>query len=174
MMTSSNGNIFRVTGPMCGEFIGHWGIPLTKASDAELWFFDLPWINGWVNNREAGDLRRHRTHNDVSVMIDITQGWGVLHLTKVHVIYPFCSMSKIKSRAQLCCGYIWESFSRTKTLNVDLLMDTELKRCLNMVDLTALGKPEHNKSSIDKWSALVQIMAWHGANDWKLSTPITA
>ena len=26
------------------------------------------WINGWVNNREAGDLRRHRTHYDVPVM----------------------------------------------------------------------------------------------------------
>ena len=23
------------------------------------------WINGWVNNGEAGDLRRHRTHYDV-------------------------------------------------------------------------------------------------------------
>ena len=27
------------------------------------------WINGWVNNREAGDLRRHRTHCDVIVML---------------------------------------------------------------------------------------------------------
>ena len=27
------------------------------------------WINGWVNNREAGDLRRHRGHYDVNVMI---------------------------------------------------------------------------------------------------------
>ena len=26
------------------------------------------WINGWVNNREAGDLRRHRSHYDVTVM----------------------------------------------------------------------------------------------------------
>ena len=26
------------------------------------------WINGWVNNREAGDLRRHRAHNDTIVM----------------------------------------------------------------------------------------------------------
>ena len=25
-------------------------------------------INGWVNNREAGDLRRHRAHYDVIVM----------------------------------------------------------------------------------------------------------
>ena len=26
------------------------------------------WINDWVNNREAGDLRRHRAHYDVIVM----------------------------------------------------------------------------------------------------------
>ena len=34
MMTSSNGNIFRVTGPLNSLWI-----PLTKASDAELWCF---------------------------------------------------------------------------------------------------------------------------------------
>ena len=69
-MTSSNGNIFRVTGPLCGEFTGHRWIPLTKASDAELWCFlwSAPWINGWVNNREAGELRHHRAHYDVIVM----------------------------------------------------------------------------------------------------------
>ena len=27
------------------------------------------WINGWVNNREAGDLRPHRGHYDVNVMV---------------------------------------------------------------------------------------------------------
>ena len=26
------------------------------------------WINGWVNNGEAGDLRRYRAHYDVIVM----------------------------------------------------------------------------------------------------------
>ena len=39
MMTSSNGNIFRVTGLLCGKLPGHRWIPLTKASDAELWCF---------------------------------------------------------------------------------------------------------------------------------------
>ena len=41
MMTSSNGNIYRVTGPLCGEFTGHRWIPLTKASDNMYVFFDL-------------------------------------------------------------------------------------------------------------------------------------
>ena len=31
------------------------------------------WINGWVNNRETGDLRRHRAHYDVTVM---ENGWN--------------------------------------------------------------------------------------------------
>ena len=26
------------------------------------------WINGWVNNREAGDLRHHRAHYDVTLI----------------------------------------------------------------------------------------------------------
>ena len=39
MMTSSIGNILHVTGPLCREFIGHQWIPLTKASDVELWCF---------------------------------------------------------------------------------------------------------------------------------------
>ena len=30
------------------------------------------WINGWVNNREAGDLRRHSGHYDVNVMTSLT------------------------------------------------------------------------------------------------------
>ena len=143
MMTSSNGNIFRVTGPLCGDFTGPGEFPtqrpVTRSFDV---FFDLrlnkrlskhswgwwfeklsyslwrhhnvwtshddvikwkhfprywpfvreihrspmnsphkgqwrgalmyslicAWINGWVNNRETGDLRRNRAHYDVNVM----------------------------------------------------------------------------------------------------------
>ena len=69
MMTSPNGNIFNVTGHLCGEFTGHRWILRTKASGAELWhFFICAWINGWVNDREAGDFRRHRPHYDIIVM----------------------------------------------------------------------------------------------------------
>ena len=66
MMTSSNGNIFRVTGHLCGEFPGEFPTqrPVTRSFNV---YFDLR-INGWVNNREAGDLRRHHAHYDVIVM----------------------------------------------------------------------------------------------------------
>ena len=33
-----------------------------------LMFFICVWINGWVNNGKAGDLRRHRAHYDVTAM----------------------------------------------------------------------------------------------------------
>ena len=61
---------FPATGSLCGEFTGHWWLSLTKTSDAKLWVFSLTcsWINGWVNSREAGDLRRHRAHCDVIVI----------------------------------------------------------------------------------------------------------
>ena len=38
------------------------------------------WINGWVNTREAGDLRRYRAHYDVSVMAHCPQmGYMGMH-----------------------------------------------------------------------------------------------
>ena len=77
IMTSENGNIFRVTGPWCGEFTGHGWIPRTKASHAKLWCFvwSAPWINGWVNTREAGDLSHHRALYDVIVMLITAWKW---------------------------------------------------------------------------------------------------
>ena len=67
-MTSSNGNIIRVAGPMWGESTGHRLIPLVKASDAELWFLIWAWKNNWANSPDAGDLRRHHAHYDDIVM----------------------------------------------------------------------------------------------------------
>ena len=61
MMTSLNGNIFRVT----GHFLREIHRSLTRSFAI---FFDLR--SEWTVelNREAGDLRRHRTHYDVIVM----------------------------------------------------------------------------------------------------------
>ena len=43
--------------PHIGQWRGAFMFPLICA-----------WINAWVNNREAGDLRRYRDHYDVNVM----------------------------------------------------------------------------------------------------------
>ena len=44
MMTSSNGNIFRVTSPLCGEFTGHEG----QGRGALMFSLICTWTKGWV------------------------------------------------------------------------------------------------------------------------------
>ena len=50
------------------------------------WLFSLicVWINGWVNNREAGDLQRQRTHNDAMVMAAIVSPHHTFKMTTSH------------------------------------------------------------------------------------------
>ena len=50
--------------PVTGEFPAQRSV--TRSFDV---FFDLRLNKGWINNVEAGDLRRHRTHYDVTVML---------------------------------------------------------------------------------------------------------
>ena len=74
-------------------------IPHTKASDAGLWCFCLicVWINGWVNNREAGDLRRYRGHYDVIVMFLRLQKHHI-PMALAHPLHPIKSRSRNKRR----------------------------------------------------------------------------
>ena len=45
------------------------------------------WINRWVNNREAGDLRRHRAHYDVVVMGNTaSQNWQILQCNHIDIV----------------------------------------------------------------------------------------
>ena len=67
MMTSSNGNIFRVTGHLYGEFTGPLWIPAQRPVTRCFDVFCV-WINGWVNSREACDFRHHRSYYDITVM----------------------------------------------------------------------------------------------------------
>ena len=55
--------------------------PVTRSFDV---FFDLP---GWVNNREASDFRRHRTHYDVTVMKYEVRTCGHYCCVKCHWSY---------------------------------------------------------------------------------------
>ena len=49
--------------PVTGEFPSQG--PVSRSFDVS---FDLRPKNGWVNNGEAGDLRRYRAHYDAIVM----------------------------------------------------------------------------------------------------------
>ena len=67
--TSSNGNIFRVTGPLCGESTGHRFLaqrPVTRILDVSLDLRLNKHLSIW-----GGDLRRYRAHYDVTATADL-------------------------------------------------------------------------------------------------------
>ena len=83
MMTSSNGNLFRVTGPLCGEFIGPGAFPaqrpVTRSFDVS---FDLrlnkrlskqPW--GWWFEMISSSLWRHCNALYCPVFSDLCFVW---------------------------------------------------------------------------------------------------
>ena len=99
MMTSSNGNIFRVTGPLCGN-------PPVNSPHKGQWHGTLMFslisarTNGRANNRDAGDLRRNRVHHNVTVM------WQNLH-----IMHPITN-----SHSFVMCWFvaiIWPVLSRS-------------------------------------------------------------
>ena len=64
-MTSSNRNVFCVTGPLRGESTG--GFPSQRPV---MLFLICAWTNGWANDRDADDLRRHRAYYDVTCVAE--------------------------------------------------------------------------------------------------------
>ena len=66
MMTSWNGTVSALLA-ICA---GNSPVPVEFPAQRPVSQFSLiyVWINGWVNNREAGDLRRNSAHYDVIVM----------------------------------------------------------------------------------------------------------
>ena len=118
MMTSSNGNIFRITGfyvrgihrwPVNSPHKGQW-------RGALMFSLICIWINGWVINREAGDLRRYRAHYDVTVMKAETPGcqrWRILTSSKFTLmLLIWCyNHNKTKHTRAVCnfmgCTHIW-------------------------------------------------------------------
>ena len=97
------GNIFRITGPLYGEFTGHRWVPLTRSSDAELCFFSLicAWINSGENNREVDHLRRHLANYDVIVM-------GSCHDPNIFVT----------GGTRSCCTWLWQPMVPSLLVNV--------------------------------------------------------
>ena len=73
MMTSLNGNMFRVIGHLCGKFTGHRWISRTKASDAELWCYC--------------DLRLNKQLSK--------QWWGWWFETPSHPLWRHCNVTNL-------------------------------------------------------------------------------
>ena len=91
MLTSSNGNICRVTGPLCGEFTGPGEFPtqrpVTRSFDV---FFDLR-LNKRVSKQPSGwwfetlsrSLWRH-----CNVFMCFCWFWAIIYVTQYHISQP--------------------------------------------------------------------------------------
>ena len=66
--------------------------PVTRS----LTLFICAWTNGWVKNRDTGDLRHHRTHYDVTVMWTLWRciKWNMF--TAIPVLSNFLKQSTIR------------------------------------------------------------------------------
>ena len=57
------------------------------------------WTNNWANNREAGDLRRHRAHYDVTIML---RAEGDVSDTMVPILAGIHILGLCPSESQAC------------------------------------------------------------------------
>ena len=79
-MTSSNGNIFCLTGPLWGESTQSLVNSPHKGQRRGAWIFSFicTWTNRWGSNRDAGDLRCCHAHYDITAMRHpIVHPWGI-------------------------------------------------------------------------------------------------
>ena len=125
-MTSSNGNIFRVTGRLCGEFTGPGEFPtqrpVTRSFDV---FFDLrpnkprnkqSW--GWWFETLSRSLWRHR---------------NVCHNFQWHLYYQTASLTTHYTRP--LCTYTWFQCIACMTPNRQFLCIVDVS-CSNKLELS--------------------------------------
>ena len=134
------------------------------------------WINGWVNNREAGDLGCHRAHCDVILMI-----WSVYKLRFGYS--KFCSLM-MHNMKMLCERFRWILLFYTKTITFNTLRprrnerhfaDDIFKRIFfneNVWISIKISLKFVPKGPINNIPALVQIMTWRRSGDKPLSEPM--
>ena len=123
-MTSSNGNIFRVTGHLCGEFPGPRWIPHTKASDAELWC--LLWCApdnrlskqswSWWFETLSCPLWRHRNDQADGMVVkwndhydNAIMGAMASQITSLRIVYStvYSGADQSKHQSSASLAFLW-------------------------------------------------------------------
>ena len=131
MMTSSNGNIFWVTGPLCREFTDH--PHKDQWRGAVMFSLISTWINVRVNYGEAGDLRFHEAHYDIIVI-----PW----LYRIQSdFYPFVVLGGLLSMSSTICfrdHFVyapsqWGMMLQCKTISHWLGANTKWSLCLQVI-----------------------------------------
>ena len=148
-MTSSNENVFCVTGHLCGEFTGPRWIPRTKASGAELWcFFDLR-LNKRLSKQPWG-----RWFETLSCPL-----WRHRNVMKTTVVRPLQNIKEAHLTSSVLSWENHEAFCRTVI-------------CCKCVRIKIMGIGDHFKYSFnnkvgfpratfvaDKWYVIFDVSA---------------
>ena len=109
IMASSNGNIFRVIGPLWRESIGYRWITPTKGSDTELMIFSLICAStkDWAN---SGDLQLYRAHYGVTVMavkrINMAGHWSKYFFFLLKILSKVCVNNIMHELWNVMCNYL--------------------------------------------------------------------
>ena len=123
IMTSSNGNIFRVSGLLCrgNALVTVWPVNTPHHKDqwprALMFSYICALTNSWANNGDPGDLRRHHAHYDVIVMF-ILKYQSSKSKTFINSIYPLSEEYKTKyywMQGQACSVEVCRGLNNTTT-----------------------------------------------------------
>ena len=161
-MTSSRGHIFRVTGPLWGESTGQRWFALTKASDAELWYFlwcakkktpeqavqmsviCTPWRSLWRNFNDPSGFLQWRLeiwHYQSNPMLQESTNFWQPQQNPVHIMD--CNTYQHIYIFGMIRGKPWifwcHSYSTRNAPGVCIWV---------LLDVTAFGLVTHNRSGI--------------------------
>ena len=124
MMTSSNGNIFRVTGPLCGEFTGPGEFPaqrpVTRSFDVFFdlrpnkqlskqprgWWFETPSWSLWRQRNEYGPCTISNSISLIAWMIPSLPGAGDLPGDRRQWLSLFYRVWRVTAQWRRYCRYL--------------------------------------------------------------------
>ena len=144
-MTSSNGNIFRVTVPLCGEFTGHRWIPLTKGQWLGVLMFSLicAWTNRWANTPDAGDFETPSRYYGITVMagtFDIPD-CSTLQKTGLFQDTKYSKSHEMKQFGFLRCVSMKNKYRQTSNINHTKSQNVNVSRPVLWLSLSNPMKP---------------------------------
>ena len=131
--------------------------------------------NGWVNNRDAGDLRRHSVHYDVTVMqVVASQGWFTIpsiiprHIVIMRII--FCDGNDIWYLCEKCDNGCAARMQSWLIRNTYYAKNTSLRT--EQIQINAINKNKCNETPHVLVSDLLRInmvndgICWSNWSRW--------
>ena len=115
-------------------------------------------INGWVSNREAGDLGRHRAHYDVTVMIFLIALW--VYISLFNNVAPISNQCKISTTRMRLAVRIEQ---KLQTVKIKKIIEQYITSNYNDTKNYCIDKCMRENFSVNFVSVLVTNAASLGA-----------